>query len=172
MNELTVQGVSMKVTSINLSKTWITDPKGFFWLFLLELLLPWALLQCHQDFSVCWDSCTSLVGSSTFLSCVLGADMLLPLGQRPECVLQNIWDHLYPSVQVPFRCYVISSCFLWRILSPWVYECLHEDLLTKGWSCVSCHTLCPVLPLNLLLQVEESLKDFLCGKIIGIQVWE
>ena len=122
--------------------------------------------------SLCVGNPAHLMGASTFLPRALGADMLSPLGRGLECVLQNTWDRLYPSIQVPTWCCVFSSCFLWRILSPWVCECLREDSQLTWWPRLSCHTPCPVLHLNLLLQVEENLKDFLCGKIIGVQVWE
>lgn len=55
--------------------------------------------KCHRDFSVWWESRASLLGSPMFLPLVLGSDMLLPLGQGPQSVLQNIWDHLYPSMR-------------------------------------------------------------------------
>lgn len=118
MNELTIQGVSMKATQQRPLQDMDHGPQRV--LLTLPPRAPSSVgsAAVTSRFLVCWESCTSLVRSSTFLSCALGADMLLPLGQGPECVLQDIWDHLYPSIQVPFWYYVLSSCFLWRILSP------------------------------------------------------
>ena len=100
MNELTVQVSPMKVNQHRPHQDLDYGPqRSSSGSFSSNSYFNGLCCQCHRDFSVWWESHTSLLGSSMFLPLVLGSDMLLPLGQGPQSVLQNIWDHLYPSMR-------------------------------------------------------------------------
>lgn len=144
-------------------------PKEFFQLFLLELLLQQALQQCHQDFSIRWGSCTSLLALVLYplhwLAFTLGSGSSV-------CSAKHLGP-MYPSVgKFSFRALPLAG------VSPGGFS-HHEHLRMSTWrfivkqGMVLLSSRCSLPhPSPHLTSTKECLRDFLCRRVIRVQAWE